>query len=88
MPASKAADNDWSCSESSSSEADDDDDREGRESARRGRERQERKKTLWARREIEIVDSVRKVADWVGGEREVKVRVEDRGMGGRREWEG
>ncbi|KAL8748356.1 MAG: hypothetical protein Q9184_007366 [Pyrenodesmia sp. 2 TL-2023] len=88
VPASKPADNDWSCSESSSSEAgdDDDDDREGRE--RNRRERQERKKTLWARREIEMVDSVRKVADWMDGEREVRVRVEDRGMGGRREWEG
>lgn len=90
VPAAKPADNDWSCSEGESSSTDSE---HGTENGRgikekKRQEREERRKKLWVKREIEIPDSVRKVEDWVGrGVREARVRVERREVGEGMVWD-
>ena len=71
IPVTKPSENDWSCSEDEDSEEDE----AVRVQARV--EREERKKKRWARREVELADSTRKVEEWVEGKK-ARVRVEVR----------
>lgn len=71
VPVAKPDENDWSCSEDEDSGEDEE------EKGRKRVEREEKRKKMWVRREVELVDSTRAVADWIE-EKEAKVRVERR----------
>ncbi|KAL8756925.1 MAG: hypothetical protein Q9199_002610 [Rusavskia elegans] len=79
VPAAKPEDDDWSCSEDEWSE---DDKSAGDVDLRQNEIRKEKgkkDKNLWARREIELVDSTRPVGFWIEG-KEARVRVERRDL--------